>query len=161
MGAIAGLLAAAVIVALAATHRNDPTSSPPPSATAPAAATTSPTTAPPAPTTVAAVATSPATAGPATAVAADDLAAFISTLRAGDDRSGHASKQLGDRLEQLAARAGELAGNSSGHDLDKWQRDADKLRDDLTKWSEKGQLDPAVAAQAQTRIDRLASSING
>ena len=70
-------------------------------------------------------------------------------------------KQLGDRLEQLSERADELSGDGSGHDLDKWQRDADKLRDDLTKWSEKGQLDPAVAAQAQARIDRLASSIDG
>jgi hypothetical protein len=131
--------------------------------TAPVVATTTPSTSTPptAPTTVAPPTTSPPTAPATTAFAVDDLTAFISALQAGDERGGQASQQLGDRLEKLVEGARKLAAEGDGRALDKWQRDAEKLLEDVAKWSEKGQLDPSVAAQARARIEELGSSTSG
>ena len=111
-----------------------------------------PTTAPPT--------TAAATVPPTTAAAVDDLTAFITGLQSGDGAAGRASEQLGDRLEKLVESGDELAGTGDERALDKWSRDAEKLLDDLDKWLEKGQLDGAVVAEAQDRIDELQSLIS-
>jgi serine/threonine-protein kinase len=172
VGAAAALVVAGVVALASALDGSDPgtasTGSTPSTVSATVAAsaapTAAPTTSPPStspPTTAATVTTPPPTAPATTAAELDELTAFITALQTGHDPAGQASKQLGDRLEKLAQSADELTGSGDEHAIDQWWRDAEKLLDDLDKWSEKGQLDITIAAEAQDRIDDLESLLGG
>jgi serine/threonine-protein kinase len=162
---VAAVLVAGVVAVVSAMDGGGPAAAPTattaaaPStvATSPPATTTPSTSAPP---TTAPPTTAAATVPPTTAAAVDDLTAFITGLQSGDGAAGRASEQLGDRLEKLVESGDELAGTGDERALDKWSRDAEKLLDDLDKWLEKGQLDGAVVAEAQDRIDELQSLIS-